>query len=74
MTARSIRIGTLLSNIKTASGLSVREISSRMGLSGQQAQVQRILNGENITLKTLLRFAAACGYDVKLSFKKRKKA
>jgi transcriptional regulator with XRE-family HTH domain len=63
-----------LRGLKEASGLTVREISRRMGLAeGHQAVVQRLVtvkNPPNMTLRTLLRFAKACGYDVEIVFKK----
>lgn len=53
--------------MKEHSSLSVREISSRMGKPGQQAQTQRVMDlkdPNNTTFKTFLRFADACGFDV----------
>jgi transcriptional regulator with XRE-family HTH domain len=63
-----------LREVKDASGLSVREISRRMGIPGQQAQVQRIIcvaPTSNITLRTLFRFIKACGFEVEIVFRRR---
>ncbi len=56
------------------SGLSVREISKRMDMPGMQSQVERIINTKreyNPTLRTLLRFAEACGYEMMISFRRK---
>lgn len=55
--------------MKEHAGLSMRAISALMGKPGQQAQTQRIVDvkrPQNITIKTFLRFADVCGFDVHL--------
>lgn len=69
-------VSLVCANVKEASGLSVREIARRMGMPGMQSQVQRIIDTKrvsNLTLKTLFRFAEACGYVCNISFKKKEK-
>ncbi len=54
-------------DMKIASGLSMREISTLMGNPGQQAQVQRIVDVQrhhNITINTFLKFADVCSYRI----------
>ena len=68
-------VSLVCANVKETAGLSVREIAKRMGIPGHQAQVQRIVDEKhphNMTLKTLFRFAEACGYVCNISFKKKK--
>jgi transcriptional regulator with XRE-family HTH domain len=68
-------VSLVCANVKETAGLSVREIAKRMGIPGHQAQVQRIIDEKhphNMTLKTLFRFADACGYVCNISFKKKK--
>jgi transcriptional regulator with XRE-family HTH domain len=68
-------VSMVCANVKEATGLSVREIAKRMDMPGMQSQVQRIIDEKrphNLTLKTLFRFAEACGYVCNISFKKKK--
>jgi transcriptional regulator with XRE-family HTH domain len=67
-------VSLVCANVKETAGLSVREIAKRMGIPGHQAQVQRIIDPKRITnptLRTLFRFAEACGYVCNISFKKK---
>ena len=67
-------VSLVCANVKEESGLSVREIARRMGTPGHQAQVERIIDekhAHNMTLKTLFKFAEACGYECNISFKKK---
>jgi transcriptional regulator with XRE-family HTH domain len=69
-------VSLVCASVKEEAGLSVREIAKRMGIPGHQAQVQRIVDAKhphNMTLKTLFRFADACGCVCNISFKKKEK-
>lgn len=60
--------------LKEASGLTIREIAKRMDLEGNPSQVQRLVdvkNPPNVTVKTLFRFAKACGFDVEIVFRRK---
>lgn len=55
---------------KEESGLSIREISERMGRKSM-LQVQHILNdgkSHNVTLNTLVRFCYMCGFELDIKF------
>ena len=43
------------------------QIASDLGIS--QARVSRIANAKRMTLTTLYKFAAACGYELKMSLR-----
>jgi len=60
--------------LKQLSGLTVREIAKRMGIPGHQATVERVMdtkNPNNTTLRTLLRFVDACGFEMDIRFTRR---
>ena len=60
--------------LKELFGLTVREIAKRMGIPGHQATVERVMavkNPNNTTLKTLLRFVDACGFEMDIRFTRR---
>jgi len=68
-------VSLVCANLKEEAGLSVREIAKRMGTPGHVGQVERIIDEKhphNMTLKTLFRFADACGYVCNVSFKRKK--
>lgn len=69
-------VSLVCANVKEESGMSVREIARRMGTPGHPAQVERIIDekhAHNMTLKTLFKFAEACGYVCNISFKRKEK-
>lgn len=64
------RIAARASAAKDEADLSVRELAKRMG-SGSPAVVQRILDEakpHNVTVATLVRFAHACGFELRVEF------
>jgi transcriptional regulator with XRE-family HTH domain len=68
-------VSLVCNNVKDESGLSVREIARR-GMFASSSQVTKIVNTQrpyNMTLRTLFRFAEACGYVCNVSFKRKEK-
>jgi transcriptional regulator with XRE-family HTH domain len=66
-------VSLVCNNVKDESGLSVREIARR-GMFASSSQVTKIVNTQrpyNMTLRTLFRFAEACGYVCNVSFKRK---
>ena len=61
------RIAVRVAKMADASGLSRRDIAERMGMLSPST-VQRTVTGANVTLETLMRFATACGYRLKVEF------
>jgi hypothetical protein len=68
-------VSLVCTNVKEEAGLTIREIARKMGYKTSHVEVQRILDmgpRSSITLKTLFKFAEACGYVCNISFKKKK--
>lgn len=61
------RLAVRIVRMAEASGLSRRVIAQRMGMQSPST-VQRALSGANVTVETLMRFATACGYRLKVEF------
>lgn len=62
------RVVRSLVALRKRDGLTVLETAERLGTTVQN--VQRIERGQNVTLKTLARFASAVGYEVEIRFKR----
>jgi transcriptional regulator with XRE-family HTH domain len=60
-----------LHSMKESSGLSVRGLAKKMNSS--KSLLWRILNeARNTSVTTLLRFAKVCGYEMSITFEKKK--
>jgi hypothetical protein len=60
-------VGALLAQARSESGRSLREIGAEVGVT--HARIQQIEHSENIEVATLVRIAAACGYQVSISLR-----
>lgn len=60
-------VGKLLAQARSESGHSLSDIGAEVGVS--RARVQQIEHSENIEVATLVRIAAACGYQVSISLR-----
>jgi hypothetical protein len=60
-------IGTLLARARSESGRSLGDIGAEVGVT--RARIQQIEHSENIEVATLVRIAAACGYQVGISLR-----
>lgn len=58
-------VGKLLARARSESGHSLSDIGAEAGVS--RARIQQIEHSENIEVATLVRIAAACGYQVSIS-------
>lgn len=58
-------VGSLLSQAREATELSLREVAKRAGVT--HARIQQLESSENIETATLLRVAEAMGYHVRLT-------
>lgn len=58
-------VGTLLAHARDESRRSLRAVGAEAGVS--RARVQQIEQSDNIEIATLVRVAAACGYQVTIS-------
>jgi DNA-binding XRE family transcriptional regulator len=61
--------GKLLAQARRESGRSLAEVGEAAGVS--RARVQQIERSENIEVATLVRIAAACGYEVDITLRPR---
>lgn len=59
-----------LRELRQANRLTATAVAERVGLPPQN--IRRIETGQNVTLKTLARIANALGYDVKVTFVRRR--
>lgn len=60
-------VGSLLAQARSESGRSLAAIGADTGVT--RARIQQIERSENIEVATLVRFAAACGYQVRISLR-----
>lgn len=60
-------VGKLLAQARSESGHSLSDIGAEAGVS--RARIQQIEHSENIEVATLVRIAAACGYQVSISLR-----
>lgn len=60
-------IGTLLEQARLESRCSLADIGTEAGVT--RARIQQIERSENIEIATLVRIAAACGYEVGISLR-----
>ncbi len=60
-------VGALLAQARSESGRSLAAIGADTGVT--RARIQQIEHSENIEVATLVRFAAACGYQVRISLR-----
>lgn len=59
-----------LRELRKTDGLTSEQLADRLQIPAQN--VRRIERGQNVTLKTLARLAAALGYDVRITFVRRR--
>lgn len=57
----------MLLHMRSDAGLTQDQVARRMGT--KEANVSRLEKGGNPTLKTLLKYAKACGYELKFGYK-----
>ena len=60
-------VGILLAHARRESGRSLADIGAEAGVT--RARIQQIERSENIEIATLVRIAAACGYQVSISLR-----
>lgn len=69
----ALRVGVQLAKLRQENGLSQTGLAAKVGMSGSNISRMETSPGQNLTLGTLVKLAAALGHEVEIKFPARRR-